>query len=98
MLKKALTAVTFAAVAATSMFAAAAPVQTNPLHPSYYQEKAANSVQTQVTGNAERYVDVRNPLSPSYNRGGDANWMVTSDVNFVAYVDNRNPLSPSFKR
>ncbi len=98
MFKKALTAVTIATVAATSIFATAAPVQNNPLHPSYYQEKAANWVQTKATGNTERYVDVRNPLSPSYNRAGDANWMVTSDVNFVAYVDRFNPLSPSYKR
>ena len=95
MLKKAF----FATIAATTLFAAAAHATDNPLHPSYFQEKAANWVQTKVTSNAERYVDVRNPLSPSYNRGGDATWIVTSDVmNVVAYVDNRNPLSPSFKR
>ena len=94
MLKKAL----FATIAATTLFAATAQAANNPLHPSYFQEKAANWVQPNVTGDAVRYVDVLNPLSPSFNRGGDATWMVTSDVNVVAYIDSRNPLSPSFKR
>ena len=94
MLKKAL----FATIAATTLFAATAQAATNPLHPSYFQEKAANWVQPIATSGVARYVDVSNPLSPAYNRGGDAAWMVTSDVNVVAYVDSRNPLSPSFKR
>jgi protein-disulfide isomerase len=98
MLKKALTTATFAAIAAASLFAATAQAANNPLHPSYFQDKAANSVQPIVTGDTVRYVDVGNPLSPSYNRAGDATWMVTSDVNVVAYVDIRNPLSPSYKR
>ena len=42
MLKKALTTATLAAVAAATMFAASAPAANNPLHPSYFQEKAAN--------------------------------------------------------
>ena len=98
MFKKILSTATLAAVAAASMFAATAQAGNNPLHPSYFQEKAAQSVQTHATGDSARYVDVRNPLSPSYSRSGDANWMVTSDLNVVAYVDSRNPLSPSFKR
>ena len=98
MFKKALSSATFAAVAVATMFAATAQAENNPLHPSYFQNKAAQAVQTQVTGNTARYVDVGNPLSPSYSRNGEANWMVTSDLNVVAYVDSRNPLSPSFKR
>ena len=98
MFKKALSTATFAAVAAAAMFAATAQAENNPLHPSYFQGKATQSVQTQAPGDVARYVDVRNPLSPSYSRSGDANWMVTSDLIVVAYVDSRNPLSPSFKR
>ncbi len=98
MFKKAISTATFTAVAAASMFAATAQAENNPLHPSYFQEKAAQSVQTQAPGDAARYVDVRNPLSPSYSRTGGANWMVTSDLNVVADVDSHNPLSPSFKR
>lgn len=98
MFKKALSTAALAAVAAASMFAATAQAENNPLHPSYFQGKAAQSVQTQAAGDAARYVDVRNPLSPSYSRSGDVNWMVTSDLTVVAYVDSRNPLSPSFKR
>lgn len=94
MLKKSL----FATIAATTLFAASAHATDNPLHPSYFQEKAANWVQSKATGDVARYVDVGNPLSPSFNRNGDAAWVVTSDVNVVAYVDSRNPLSPSFKR
>jgi hypothetical protein len=94
MLKKAL----FATIAAATLFAATAQAGNNPLHPSYFQEKAANSAPATVTGGAARYVDVSNPLSPLFNRTGDANWMVTSDVNIVAYVDRFNPLSPSYKR
>ena len=94
MLKKAL----FAAIAATTLFAATVQAENNPLHPSYFQEKAANWVQSKVTSDAARYVDVSNPLSPSFNRTGDLNWLVTSDLKIVAYVDSRNPLSPSFKR
>ena len=41
MFKKALSAATFAAVAAASMFAASAQAENNPLHPSYFQGKAA---------------------------------------------------------
>jgi hypothetical protein len=93
MLKKAL----FATIAATTLLAASAQAANSPLHPSYFQEKAANWVQTKVTGDAARYVDVNNPLSPSFNRTGDLNWLVTSDLKIVSYVDSRNPLSPSYK-
>ena len=58
MFKKALSTATLAAVAAASMFAATAQAENNPLHPSYFQGKAAQSVQTQATGDAARYVDV----------------------------------------
>ena len=93
MLKKAL----FATIAAATLFAATAQAANNPLHPSYFQEKAANWVQTKVTGDAVRYVNVGNPLSPSFNRGGVLNWLVTSDMKIVSYVDSRNPLSPGYK-
>lgn len=96
LLKKTLITVTLSAVAATVMFAGSVQAANNPLHPSYYQAKAA-WVQTKASG-AERYVDTRNPLSAAYNRTGDAKWMTTSDQSVVAYVDSRNPLSPSFKR
>ncbi len=92
MLKKAL----FATLATATMLAASAHAANNPLHPSYYQGKVA--VTAQAASGAARYVDVRNPLSPAFSRTGDANWMVTSDLNVVAYVDSRNPLSPSYKR
>ena len=93
MLKKAL----FATISAATMFAATAQAANNPLHPSYFQEKAANWAPAIATGDAARYVDVSNPLSPAFNRTGDANWMVTSDLKIVAYVDRFNPLSPSYK-
>jgi hypothetical protein len=90
MLKQALVAVT-----ATVIIAASAQAANNPLHPSYYQAKAA--VEIKASG-AERYVDSRNPLKAAYTRTGEAKWMTTSDQNVVAYVDVRNPLSPSYKR
>lgn len=96
MLKKALSAVTLSAIAATVMFAASAQAANNPLHPSFYQAKAT-AVATKASG-AARYVDSRNPLSAAYSRSGEAKWMTTSDPSVVAYVDSRNPLSPSFKR
>jgi hypothetical protein len=93
MLKKAL----FATIAATTLFAATAQATNNPLHPSYFQEKAANWVQPITTSASVRYADASNPLSPSFNRAGDLNWLVTSDLKIVSYVDSRNPLSPSYK-
>ena len=97
MLKKAVSAVTLSAIAATVMFAASAQAANNPLHPSFYQAKAT-AVATKASGAPARYVDSRNPLSAAYSRSGEAKWMTTSDPSVVAYVDNRNPLSPSFKR
>jgi hypothetical protein len=96
MLKKALSTVTLSAVAATVMFAGSVQAENNPLHPSYYQAKAA-WVQTKTSG-AAAYVDSRNPLSAAYSRTGETKWISTSDQRVVAYVDTRNPLSPSFKR
>jgi hypothetical protein len=96
MLRKTLSAVTLSAVAATVMLAASAQAANNPLHPSFYQGRAAG-VQTKVSG-AARYVDSRNPLSAAYSRTGEAKWLTTSEQSVVAYVDSRNPLSPSFKR
>jgi hypothetical protein len=93
MLKRAL----FATIAATTLLAATAQAANNPLHPSYFQEKAANWAQPIATTETARYVDVSNPLSPSFNRTGDLNWLVTSDLKIVSYVDSRNPLSPSYK-
>lgn len=96
MLKKALSAVTLSAVAATVMFAASAQADNNPLHPSFYQTKAAG-VETKASG-AARYVDSSNPLSAAFSRTGEVNWITTSDKSAVAYVDSRNPLSPRFTR
>ncbi|MDQ3259406.1 MAG: hypothetical protein M3Q00_01250 [Pseudomonadota bacterium] len=96
MLKKALSAVTLSAVAATVMLAASAQAADNPLHPSFYQAKASQ-VETK-TSDAARYVDSRNPLSAAFSRTGEVKWMTTSDRSVAAYVDSRNPLSPSFKR
>ena len=82
---------------ATVLLAGAAQAANNPLHPSYYQEKAGQWVETKAS-NAQRYVDASNPLSPAYSRSSEAKWAATSDIKVVAYVDSRNPLSPSFKR
>ena len=95
MLKKALSAVTLSAVAATVMLSASAQAANNPLHPSFYQDKV--TVETKASG-AAIYVDSRNPLSAAFTRSGEAKWMTTSNDSVVAYVDSRNPLSPSFKR
>ena len=84
-------------LSATVLLASAAQAANNPLHPSYYQDKAGQSVAIQTT-NTTRYVDAGNPLNPAYSRNGEAKWAATSDLNVVAYVDSRNPLSPSFKR
>ena len=71
MLKKALSAVTLSAVAATVMLAASAQAaNNNPLHPSFYQAKT--TVETKASG-AARYVDSRNPLSAAFTRAGEAN-------------------------
>lgn len=95
MLKKALSAVTLSAVAATVMFAASAQAANNPLDPSFYQDKV--TVETKASG-AANYVDSRNPLSAAFNRTGEAKWMTTANESFVPYVDSRNPLSPRFTR
>ena len=87
-----------ATLTATVLFAGAAQATDNPLHPSYYQDKAGQWAQPVATVNTARYVDATNPLNPAYSRTGEAKWVETSDVNVVAYVDSRNPLSPSFKR
>ena len=56
MFKKAVSTATFAAVAATTMFAATVQAENSPLHPSYYQVKAANSVPAKMSGDAARLV------------------------------------------
>jgi hypothetical protein len=95
MLKKALSAVTLSAVAATVMLSASAQAANNPLHPSFYQDKV--TVETKAS-DASRYVDSRNPLNAAFTRTGEAKWMTTSNDSVVAYVNSGNPLSPSFKR
>ena len=98
MLKKTLATALLSAITATTIFAAPAQAETNPLHPSYYRERAASWIQAKASTDAARYVDVNNPLNPSFNRNGDANWIVTADLHVVPYLDIHNPLSPSYKR
>lgn len=70
----------------------------NPLHPSFYQTKYAAPSPQIADGIAVRYVDARNPLSPSFDRAPAADWMTAADNTTVPYIDTRNPLSPSFQR
>lgn len=87
----------FFAIAIVSSPFANAQDQNNPLHPSYYANKAA-AVTVSIAGSAKPYVDSRNPLHPTYAQGIGGAWQTTGVGSMQAYVDNRNPLHPSFVR
>ncbi len=69
----------------------------NPLSPSYQKFNVA--VTAPVTGDATRYIDIHNPLTPIFSRsGGSATWVATTLRTDQFYRDLANPLHPSFKR
>ena len=73
-----------------------AELQTNPLHPAYYAERATVTFQYLPT---EAYVDARNPLHPAFAKTTFNNaWISTGASSGKAYVDSRNPLHPAFNR
>lgn len=93
--KQALVAISIIAAGFTATMANAAG--NNPLHPSYFAEKANAPVAVKQSG--VRYVDAGNPLSPAFKRsGGEGIWTMTATTNVQPYVDRNNPLSPSYKR
>ena len=73
-----------------------AELQSNPLHPTYYAERATVTFQYFPT---EAYVDARNPLHPTFAKTTFNNaWISTGASSGKAYVDSRNPLHPAFNR
>jgi hypothetical protein len=81
-------------IAASTLSSAA---NTNPLSPSYQKFEVA--VAAPAASNATRYVDITNPLTPTYSRSGEAaNWVATTLNADQLYRDTANPLNPSFKR
>ena len=73
-----------------------AELQTNPLQPAYYAERATVTFQYLPT---EAYVDARNPLHPTFAKTTFNNaWISTGASSGKAYVDSRNPLHPAFNR
>ena len=84
------------ATVATLSFNVHAELQTNPLHPAYYAERATVTFQYLPT---EAYVDARNPLHPTFAKTTFNNaWISTGASSGKAYVDSRNPLHPAFNR
>ena len=70
---------------------------THPLSPSY--QKFEVTIAAPAAGDAARYVDIGNPLSPTYSRSGQtANWVATTLRTDQFYRDTANPLHPGFKR
>ena len=70
---------------------------TNPLSPSF--QKYEVTIAAPVSTNAMRYVDVANPLAPTFTRFGDnSKWITTTLRADQLYRDTANPLHPSFKR
>ena len=73
-----------------------AELQTNPLHPAYYAERATVAFQYLLT---QPYVDASNPLHPAFAKTTFNNaWISTGASSGKAYVDSRNPLHPAFNR
>ena len=81
-------------IAASTLSSAAS---TNPLSPSY--QKFDVAVTAPAASAAARYVDIANPLTPTYSRSGEAgSWVATTLNADQLYRDTANPLHPSFKR
>jgi hypothetical protein len=87
-------AIALATAAFAGMMSTAQAATDNPLHPSYFADKA--KVTKAVAGSGKAYVDSRNPLHPMYGRTGE--WQMAAKVTVVQYVDSGNPLHPSFRR
>ena len=69
----------------------------NPLSPSY--QKFNVTIAAPAAGEAARYVDNRNPLTPTFTRSGESDkWIATTSPASELYRDTANPLNPSFKR
>ncbi len=70
---------------------------TNPLSPSY--QKFDIAITAPAAANVERYVDINNPLTPTYSRNSDAaKWVTTGLSTDQLYRDTANPLHPGYKR
>ena len=69
----------------------------NPLSPSY--QKFSVAIAAPVAGDAARYSDNRNPLTPTFVRSGETgNWVTTTLPAAQLFRDLANPLHPSYKR
>jgi hypothetical protein len=68
-------------------------VHANPLHPSYFANKAKAPMI--IAGTSKAYVDSRNPLHPLFGRSGE--WQTAATEKVAYYFDKRNPLHPSFR-
>ena len=69
----------------------------SPLSPSY--QKFSVTVAAPAGGEAMRYVDNRNPLTPTFVRSGETgNWVTTTLPVAQLFRDRANPLHPSYKR
>jgi hypothetical protein len=86
------------AIVGAASFANADSGRNNPLHPSYYQSMNAAPATQIADSDVAPYVDLRNPLNPSFGRANTADWMPTGNTANVPYVDSGNPLSPRFPR
>lgn len=85
-----------AAISILSLPAQADERPNNPLHPSYYVERAMTKFDV-ITW--ENYVDSRNPLHPAYPKADSVSeWQATVTGKGEAYVGFRNPLHPKFVR
>lgn len=79
------------AAIAVGVAAVAAQAGDNPREPGYFWGKVAAGG---VEGAGERYVDARNPLTPSFYVKGEWQGAAAGE----AYVDSRNPTHPMYKK
>lgn len=92
MILSSIAGLTLVAVSALSSAA-----NTNPLSPSY--QKFDIAISAPAAGNGEHYVDINNPLTPTFSRKGEAgNWVTTTQRIEQLYRDTANPLHPGYKR
>lgn len=80
-------------VAAVAVPVGAFAASSNPIDPSFYVGQPAAIVST---GSSAPYVDVANPLNPSFRKVDSVQFVGTaSTAKSQPYVDQANPLTPS---
>ena len=77
----------------------AGATENNPLHPSYFWDKAPVGAVTQNAGGAIA-APITNPLHPGYFAAKvlASPFVATGGPKTGRYVDDRNPLHPSYHR